>query len=362
MEEIKKGFGEGAYSYCREAENGGVEYEKKVPTAPYFFEGPGGGYASSYVPGREHFAQDLDAAMLGEPEPSSCDFDVWDTGPFSEKLFVERYVAPHRPVLIRGMLTGEQAEQLKANWSVAKIVETHPDVTFTASGIPYAEQFGLGDSETAKMKQVTIQEYLDFMKKMQDETTMDVFEDDSALPYIFSSIASEQLLMTTLGQNIARIEIPIVQFGQKTGSRRLHEFSAQFYLGAIGTGAPLHSHVHAYNILVHGRKKWFIAPPRHGLYSREPIRNWVASSYPSMLKSGASIYECIQEPGDVLYVPELWAHGVVNLAESVGVAMEFSLKTHKNEKNNVNDFVHEPAAGAAGGAGSSGGKQEREEL
>ena len=81
--------------------------------------------------------------MLGEPEPSYCDFDVWDKGPFSEKLFVERYVAPHRPVLIRGMLKGEQADQLRANWSVANIVETHPDVTFTASGIPYAEQFGL---------------------------------------------------------------------------------------------------------------------------------------------------------------------------------------------------------------------------
>ena len=290
MAEIKSSFGDGAYAFCREGDGGPQEYEKKEPTVPYFFEGPGGGYTSSYVPGRQHFAQDLNAAMIGEAEPSSCDFDVWDSGPFSEKLFVERYVAPHRPVLIRGLLKGEQAEQLKANWSVANIVETHPDVTFTASGIPYAEQFGLGESESdAQMRQVTIQQYLDFMKKMQDETTMDVFEDDSALPYIFSSIENEALLMTSLGQNIARIEIPIVQFGTKTGSRRMHEFKAQFYLGAIGTGAPLHSHVHAYNILVHGRKQWYVAPPRHGLYSREPIRNWVSSSYSSMLKSGATV-------------------------------------------------------------------------
>ena len=39
MDEIKRGFGDGAYSFCREGAGGAKGYEKKEPTAPYFFEG-----------------------------------------------------------------------------------------------------------------------------------------------------------------------------------------------------------------------------------------------------------------------------------------------------------------------------------
>lgn len=33
--------------------------------------------------------------------------------------------------------------------------------------------------------------------------------------------------------------------------------------------------------------------------------------------------ECVQESGDVLFIPEAWGHSVLNLAESVGYASEF---------------------------------------
>ena len=36
-------------------------------------------------------------------------------------------------------------------------------------------------------------------------------------------------------------------------------------------------------------------------------------------------FRCIQNPGDIFYVPEGWSHGVHNLAESVGYALEFEL-------------------------------------
>lgn len=34
--------------------------------------------------------------------------------------------------------------------------------------------------------------------------------------------------------------------------------------------------------------------------------------------------ECVQEAGDIMYVPTDWGHGVLNLETSVGVATEFS--------------------------------------
>ena len=35
---------------------------------------------------------------------------------------------------------------------------------------------------------------------------------------------------------------------------------------------------------------------------------------------------CLQNPGDILYVPRDWAHATVNVQESIGVAVEFSGK------------------------------------
>ena len=32
---------------------------------------------------------------------------------------------------------------------------------------------------------------------------------------------------------------------------------------------------------------------------------------------------CVQRPGDVLWVPDYWGHAVLNLDETVGVALEF---------------------------------------
>ena len=34
------------------------------------------------------------------------------------------------------------------------------------------------------------------------------------------------------------------------------------------------------------------------------------------------MYECVQRPGDVLFVPDNWGHAVLNLAPSVGFASE----------------------------------------
>lgn len=32
---------------------------------------------------------------------------------------------------------------------------------------------------------------------------------------------------------------------------------------------------------------------------------------------------CVQEAGDVMFVPRAWGHGVLNLATTVGYALEF---------------------------------------
>ena len=76
----------------------------------------------------------------------------------------------------------------------------------------------------------------------------------------------------------------------------------------------------AWNALVYGRKQWYLLPPPHAVYSIDHPLAWVKDSLPSL---SAHVLECVQEQGDVIYVPELWGHGVVNLEESIGFASEF---------------------------------------
>ena len=49
----------------------------------------------------------------------------------------------------------------------------------------------------------------------------------------------------------------------------------QFYLGPAESGAPLHFHRGAWNVLVHGRKRWFLLPPPAAQYSIKHPREWL---------------------------------------------------------------------------------------
>lgn len=121
----------------------------------------------------------------------------------------------------------------------------------------------------------------------------------------------------------------------------------QLYLGLPGTGAPLHSHKTAVNVLASGRKLWLLLPPAAASYStlhpsrlfaaisryrrragnlplwaEEVIRRTVDvdAAHDSWLvgvRPEASVL-CLQQAGDILVVPSGWAHAVLNVADASG--------------------------------------------
>jgi Cupin-like domain len=96
--------------------------------------------------------------------------------------------------------------------------------------------------------------------------------------------------------------------------------NVQFYVGARHSGAPVHFHRHAWNGLVFGRKRWMLFPPRASFYSKKHVHRWVRDHLPAHQQQ---VLECEQRSGDIVYVPDYWAHGVLNLDASVGFASEF---------------------------------------
>ena len=98
----------------------------------------------------------------------------------------------------------------------------------------------------------------------------------------------------------------------------------QFYVGGAFSGAPPHFHNHAWNGLAYGRKRWFLWPPSVAFYSSTPILTFLREEYQDLPPSARPL-EVTQEAGDLLFVPNGWGHGVLNLQESIGLAEEFTL-------------------------------------
>ena len=69
---------------------------------------------------------------------------------------------------------------------------------------------------------------------------------------------------------------------------------------------------------------WWITPPSKSHFSTAPVQEWVGLGDDGAGGlDPAATFRCTQFPGDVIYVPFDWGHAVLNLDETVGVALEF---------------------------------------
>ena len=122
-------------------------------------------------------------------------------------------------------------------------------------------------------------------------------------------------------------------------------YTFQFYMGGPLSGSPFHSHQWAVNGLVHGRKTWVLLPPARDVFSTlHPLTfastggvhrpDWPhkdiaphtaeagAGALAGGVRAGAGPCQIEQRAGEVLVVPRHWTHAVINLAETVGFAVE----------------------------------------
>ena len=92
----------------------------------------------------------------------------------------------------------------------------------------------------------------------------------------------------------------------------------QLIIGPKSSGSPPHFHNHALNALVYGVKRWFMWPPKDAHFMFGHVGTWASN------KTGGYL-ECVQMPGDAVYVPQNWGHAVLNEAPSIAVAYEFNV-------------------------------------
>jgi hypothetical protein len=97
--------------------------------------------------------------------------------------------------------------------------------------------------------------------------------------------------------------------------------SIHFFLGSANSGAPFHIHADALNVITMGRKQWWLYPPTQALYSRKHIALWLKEDLAGMAEDERPL-SCVQEAGDIIYVPFDWGHATMNKELTFGFALE----------------------------------------
>ena len=85
--------------------------------------------------------------------------------------------------------------------------------------------------------------------------------------------------------------------------------------------------------MIEGKKRWFLYPPnivppgveydeRDKDYEAPDPLEWMTEVYP-FLPSNQKPIECVQEKGEIIFVPSLWFHQVLNITTTIAVTQNF---------------------------------------
>ena len=130
---------------------------------------------------------------------------------------------------------------------------------------------------------------------------------------------------------------------QKIPNRELWRDHLAISIGADLQGFVFHAHREAWNVVVHGSKRWILwdhdrwknNSEIQKFMTRDPATNillrsheWIRTLYPHperMEEIRTYGHDCVQRAGDMLYIPEKWLHMVVNIGDTVAIISEIGL-------------------------------------
>lgn len=252
---------------------------------------------------------------------SSCDVAVKDPAELTPEIFFSEHVKPRRPVILRGAANAFWPQAIQ-NWTLEYLVEKAGDAQLPASTIPYSQSFGRDE----EVRHVDLASYIEKelaqggVKSSQTQLPYYIFQPHKTFTSSYPQGADKlwQLVDKSFGTPPAKM------FGSSAENVTFSGGNTQFGLGPLGSGSSPHYHTHAYNLVILGKKKWYLYPPPHQAMSRAHPTH--LAEHPA---AGPAPLSCEQSAGDVMYIPMDWGHAIVNLETTAGIAREFFDKAHE---------------------------------
>ena len=254
--------------------------------------------AAACVPSEEAPDAAADEEATAAPEAGTPIATV-DAADLTAERFRVEFYETRTPVLVKGAV--RQARWACLAWSVdtfADAASPPAKWNLSVSAIPYPAQYGLRAPRT-----MTAKEYV-------GAHCSGGGDGEGPREYAF-----ENHLHLRLGESLDGLFKPWTQLIQQPRN------PPQFSLGGTGTGAPPHLHQDALNGVCFGSKKWHLWHPRVSFLSIAPAAQHFGRGGGD--GAPAATIECVQEAGDLLFVPHAWGHAVLNLEPTLAVAQEY---------------------------------------
>lgn len=312
---------------------------------------------------------EIDAAEMQAHTAAYLDGKTASTSAYLGSLVFRDYLSIGKPFLVRRWVqhrtsgsagvrpdggTAEASSPLGSGYfPLGDFAQTFGRIAVQPGGIPYADTYAYSEptaragSRGAKPSSASL---ASFLREHMGTNASIAAASPLRPPYVFDgrAMGREARLFTEVSQLVPEGLHGPPGAASSAGSMR------QLIVGPPLSGAMPHFHGSAVNVLLLGVKLWVIVPPSHAEFAQQHAADWFAlggpfhhrycgcgsgcggatESQPGASLSGAPAdgsdgalngtphYLFLQGPGDVVYVPQHWGHAVLNLADSVAVAIE----------------------------------------
>ena len=235
---------------------------------------------------------------------------------FTISEFLLKYQQGNKPLIIQNV-----AEQWNANsfWNWDNFYKAFKKV-----------KFKIGEDDDENTVRVKLKYFFEYMKKNRDDSPLYLFEKDigdkKEYKPILKNYSVPKYFKDDLFNLLGQTERPPYQW---------------FLIGPKRSGTTIHLdplNTSAWNTSLHGYKLWILFPndvPKwiaNGRQFRGPNEDNEASDYFAKIlprlkasegKENLRYIECVQRPGETIFVPGGWWHAVLNLSDTMAVTQNF---------------------------------------
>uniref|UniRef100_A0A6S8B8U7 JmjC domain-containing protein n=1 Tax=Aplanochytrium stocchinoi TaxID=215587 RepID=A0A6S8B8U7_9STRA len=308
----------------------------------------------------------------------SCDFPIVDASHLSWQDFEKHFMLANRPVLFQNATIGWPAFEV---WKWDTIAETFGDTPVRVGPGPYPR------------REMTMREYINMASTLYEKKTTlkkteipGVFQygqvptswtlwsyKESCIPaiaYLHPDSSPLHENVTFVCEDIMKnIRVPKFLVGEDNELPPAQISHSGFLVGYPDSGIDFHKHQDAINVIFEGRKKWYMKVPNEVVQgfkyvkdtdisqSSKPVckenlqdpvckngqneQNWTKGALSRILnaketteeeEANSTILSCVQNAGEVVYIPDYMQHGVINLEPTIAMQMQWNREDWNSER------------------------------